>query len=425
MKHGPNFIDATHSVGEITRIRRNAVILVVSVVIAIIVFTLFYAIQPRDNSNEVRDEVVLDQRNESNNNGLPHSMFDVSYDDMPSAKAGEPADFSGMVADGNFSPEQMKEYQDALQALKKQKQETNEQLAAMRQLQAQLQNQQIEEARKALDSPISYVNYALRKSRQSDGTEKDTDNTVDGSYPDIGKMVSDATSAMVSASQGMNGGNLGTRSESPDEAFMRNGEFDTETYQVTHVTPVLSKFDLSAGTFIPGALITGINTDLPGVIVGKITQNVYDSTTGKYLLIPQGTNVVGEYQSLIANGQSRALVVWHTLTMPNGTSIPLGGAPGTDASGFAGLSDHTDFHIDSMIATTAITTGLGFLANSVSSSSDDDISILGDTLAQESLQLGQSLIDRALAHQPTITIRPGWTFNIVLRKNVSLAPYKS
>ncbi|QQE11319.1 TrbI/VirB10 family protein [Planctomycetota bacterium] len=423
MERGPNVNDITKSAGEITRIRRNVVILAVSFVIAIVVFTLFYAVQPREESAPLHEEIVIDQSDKSASSGLPQSMFDVSYDDQRPQASNGSGEIMDMPFDGELSPEQLKEYQKALAALHKQREETTQQLTAMRQLQEQLQSQQLEEARNAIQSPISYMNYAERKNKKD--KERDEDIAEERSpYADIGKMVSDATNAMMSATNAANGIGNSSNQETAKESFLRRGTVDTETYQVTHVTPQLSKYDLSAGTFIPGAMITGINTDLPGVIVGKITQNVYDSATGKYLLIPQGTNVVGEYQSLIANGQSRALIVWHTLTMPNGTSVPLGGAPGTDAGGYAGLSDYTDFHVDSMLATTAITTGLGFMANSVSSSSDDDVSILGDTLAQGTLQLGQSLIDRALAHQPTITIRPGWTFNIVLRKNVSLAPYR-
>ena len=103
-----------------------------------------------------------------------------------------------------------------------------------------------------------------------------------------------------------------------------------------------------AGTDITGALVTAINTDLPGEIIGQVAENVYDSTSGRYLLVPQGAKLLGRYSSLISNGQNRALIVWTRLIMPNGKSIVLDGMPGTDGSGQAGVKDKVDYHFDKL-----------------------------------------------------------------------------
>ena len=412
------------SAGEITRIRRNVVILVISLVVAIIVFALFYAVQPRKEKEQKEETVLIEQNDKAASSGLPSSMFNATYDNQRPQYARNSDDDEVIPADG-LSPEQLKAYQEALDGLNKQRKEASEQLAQMKQIKEQLESKQFEDAQKALASPISYVNRNKKDSKDAKRDEQAAQKR--DPYARIDDMVANATKAMVNATNAVNGAGVGSgmlqTPQGQKDAYYRTSGNDVETYQDSHITAQHTEFDLSAGTFIPGAMITGINTDLPGAIVGKITQNVFDSATGKHLLIPQGANVVGEYQSYVSNGQNRALIVWHTLTMPNGTSFALGGAPGTDSSGYAGISDYTDYHVGNLLTATAVTTGLGLVGNGISSHNDDDISILGDTLAQSTLQLGQKLIDQALAQQPTITIRPGWPFNIILRKNVSLAPY--
>ena len=101
---------------------------------------------------------------------------------------------------------------------------------------------------------------------------------------------------------------------------------------------------LQAGAVIPAALITGLRSDLPGQVTAQVTEDVYDSPTGKILLIPQGARLVGQYDAQVAFGQSRALLVWNRLIMPNGRSIVLERQPGADPEGYAGLEDEVDNH---------------------------------------------------------------------------------
>jgi len=105
-----------------------------------------------------------------------------------------------------------------------------------------------------------------------------------------------------------------------------------------------SPYQVMAGNIIPASLVTGLNSDLPGQVIGQVTENVYDTVTGQHLLIPQGSRLMGRYDSVIAFGQSRALVVWTRLILPNGDSIQLDNLPSSDSQGFAGLRDKVDRH---------------------------------------------------------------------------------
>ena len=126
---------------------------------------------------------------------------------------------------------------------------------------------------------------------------------------------------------------------------------------------------VQAGSVIPAALITGIQSDLPGQVTAQVTQNVFDSATGRMLLIPQGSRLIGAYDSKIAAGQNRVLLAWDRLILPGGRSIELMRQPGADASGMAGLADRTDHHWGHMLKAALISTVLGVGAEL---GSDDD-----------------------------------------------------
>jgi len=190
-----------------------------------------------------------------------------------------------------------------------------------------------------------------------------------------------------------------------------------------------SPYEVQAGTVIPAALLTGINTDLPGDVLAVVTEPVYDSRTGEHLLIPQGAKLYGSYDSEIANGQNRALLVWHRLLMPNGRSILLDRMRGTDAAGYAGVADRVDYHADKLalgVTLSSVIAYAGNLARGDSSGGDDTSGgrdVIGDTVAQEANRVGSKIIDRQLDVQPTITVRPGWPLSVLVNQDVLLAPY--
>lgn len=179
---------------------------------------------------------------------------------------------------------------------------------------------------------------------------------------------------------------------------------------------------IQAGSIIPAALITGIRSDLPGQVTAQVTENVYDSPTGRTLLIPQGSRLVGEYDSEIAAGQNRVLLAWDRLILPGGRSIRLDRAPGADAAGMAGLSDRTDYHWGGMLRAALVSTLLGIGAETGSSGDGDVARAIRDG-AQDSVgQTGRQIVERELRIPPTLTIRPGHSFRVMVTRDLVIEP---
>jgi len=183
---------------------------------------------------------------------------------------------------------------------------------------------------------------------------------------------------------------------------------------------------LQAGAVIPAALLTGINTDLPGDVVASVTEGVYDSPTGNHLLIPQGAKLYGSYDSQIAAAQDRALLVWRRLLLPDGRSINLDRMRGTDASGYAGLADQVDYHADKL-ASAAVLSGViayaGNLAGGRQTLTLTPGDVVGDAIAQQAANTGSSILQRQLNVQPTLTIRPGWPVRALVNRDILLPSY--
>lgn len=197
-----------------------------------------------------------------------------------------------------------------------------------------------------------------------------------------------------------------------------------DTYLQHGLQKPLSAYEIKAGTIIPSALITGLNSDLPGEIIGQVTENVYDTATGGRLLIPQGTKILGRYNADIGYGQDRAQIVWDRLIMPNGSSLRLESMVGTDKAGYAGLSDEVDHHSGRLFGAVILSSLITAGANLVSNSDDNGFtSDLGDAAAQQAVTIGSEIVRRQLDVQPTITIRPGFKLNILVNKDMILEPY--
>ena len=187
-----------------------------------------------------------------------------------------------------------------------------------------------------------------------------------------------------------------------------------------------SPYELRAGSVIPAALITAIHSDLPGDLVAQVVQHVYDAETGEHLLVPQGSRLIGTYRNEIASGQKRVLVVWQRLILPNGKSIGLDAMPGVDPTGAAGLHDQVDYHLKQLVGATALSSAIALTGNFARGVGDRDepISIVGETVAQQSARFGQQVIDRQLNRPPTITIRAGYRFNVLVNRDIPLEPYQ-
>lgn len=186
----------------------------------------------------------------------------------------------------------------------------------------------------------------------------------------------------------------------------------------------ISPYEVKAGTYIPGVLISGINSDLPGNIKGQVREDVYDTVTGNHLLIPKGTTLIGTYDSGVTFGQNRALVVWQRLIFPNGKTMLLDNMGGVDLSGYAGFKDRVDNHNLELFKAVILSSILGAGTAIVSDDDNDWKGEAGRGAGEQVIMIGNRLADKLLALQPTITIRPGYRFNIMTHSDLILTPYE-
>ena len=204
-------------------------------------------------------------------------------------------------------------------------------------------------------------------------------------------------------------------------AFMAQAS-NQRTVSVERLTAPASANIVQAGSVIPAALITGIRSDLPGQITAQVTANVYDSPTGRILLIPQGSRLIGEYDSEVAAGQTRVLLAWDRLIVPDGRSIVLERQPGTDGAGFVGLQDRVNQHWGNLLKAAAVSTLLGVGAELGAGSEDDLIRALRRGSQDTINQTGQQIVRRQLNVPPTLTVRPGHPLRVVLTRDLVLEP---
>ncbi|WP_246731739.1 TrbI/VirB10 family protein [Methylocapsa sp. S129] len=206
-------------------------------------------------------------------------------------------------------------------------------------------------------------------------------------------------------------------------AFL-NGNVDRRTVSPDRVEAPASPYVLQAGAVIPGALLTGLRSDLPGQVTAQVTEDVYDSPTGKFLLIPQGARLIGQYDAQVAFGQSRALLVWNRLIMPNGRSIVLERQPGADTEGYAGLEDQVDYHWGMLFKAAILSTVLSVGSEvGMSNNGNSLVQAIQQGGSQGVNQVGQQVVSRSLNIQPTITIRPGFPVRVIVNRDLVLEPY--
>lgn len=191
------------------------------------------------------------------------------------------------------------------------------------------------------------------------------------------------------------------------------------------LTQPASPWTLQAGSIIAASLITGLNSDLPGLVTAQVTENVHDSVTGRTLLIPQGARLIGSCDSVVAFGQSRALVVWQRIILPDGSSIRIDNVPATDTEGYAGLSDRIDRHTWQLLKGVALSTLLGVGTELGWGSSESDlVRAVRESTQQVGGRAGDEFVRRSLDVQPTLRVRPGWPLRVVLHKDLILQEWR-
>jgi type IV secretion system protein VirB10 len=207
------------------------------------------------------------------------------------------------------------------------------------------------------------------------------------------------------------------------EGFMANQQRSADVLDSPYLPP-RSPFELQAGAVIPAALVTALNSDLPGRVIAQVTAPVYDSVSGDHLLIPQGARLIGTYDSANVYGDNRIYLVWNRIIMPNGWSIQLQGMEAADPTGAAGLSDRIDNHLDRLGGAIGLSAVLSILANEAEG--DDNQSLMqsvGDAAAQEAARVGGRIIDRQLNVRPTLRVRPGAPVRVLVTRDIQLRPY--
>ncbi|MBI0433510.1 TrbI/VirB10 family protein [Roseomonas sp. KE0001] len=207
-------------------------------------------------------------------------------------------------------------------------------------------------------------------------------------------------------------------------AFL-NAAADRRTVTPDRVTPPASPYVLQAGAVISGALITGIRSDLPGQIIAQVTEPIYDSPTGRILLVPQGTRIIGQYDANVQFGQRRVLLVWNRLIMPNGRSIVLERQPGTDTQGYAGLEDGVDYHWWDLAKAAGLSTLLSVGAELAVDDQDRLLRAIRNGGQDTINDAGQQIVRRQLNVAPTLTIRPGFPVRIVVTRDLVLEPFRN
>lgn len=269
----------------------------------------------------------------------------------------------------------------------------------------------------ALDSPIAV----------DIGTVGEAAATPNPAAPNVNSAASNQPlSALDLYAAAMKGGaqNTDPNGQGVKESFF-NQDIADLGYLPKSVVPQMSPFELKRGSVIPATLVTGINSDLPGRITAQVSQNVYDSATGRHLLIPQGSKLFGRYDSKVAFGQDRILVIWTDLIFPNGSTLQIGGMAGTDAAGYGGFTDKVDNHYFETFGSAILVALIGAGTEMMIPQDRDSLGTANSaedaarrSFAKTFGQISEQTVEKNLNVQPTLEIRPGYQFNVLVDQDI-------
>ncbi|TKT82440.1 TrbI/VirB10 family protein [Aquamicrobium sp. LC103] len=391
----------------VTRLNRRTLIALAGVSLAAVLGAMIWALQGRDRSGQLGDELyTTDRVNPAE--GLQTLPRDYTQVQPPQLGAPLPGELGGpivrtereagipaMPERPNFRPDPE---EDARRA-------------------ARLREQQ--EAEAAAKAAVFFQSIRPRQDTPASG------GPAEPSRLDLTAIPAPTGEAIPAPVDDVTTQNMQDRKQ----AFV-DREVDQDIYGSGTLQTPRSPYQVMAGTIIPAALVTGINSDLPGQIVGTVTENVYDTAIGRHLLIPQGARLIGEYDSGVAFGQSRVLLVWSRIVMPDGSSIVLDRLSGVDTAGYAGLEDEVDNHWFRLIGGAVLSSLLGIgaelAAPDTSDGDGDRIIIATRDGAQETINdVGQQITRRNLNIQPTLKVRPGFPVRVIVNKDLILRPYQA
>lgn len=265
----------------------------------------------------------------------------------------------------------------------------------------------------ALDSPLKVDVSGVQKA----------DSTTDARQPlnSATNSASDLYSAAMKS--GLLGQNVDQNGQASKEDFF-NQDIKDLGYLPNQVVRQLSPYELKRGSIIPATMITGLNSDLPGRISAQVSQNIYDSATGYRLLIPQGAKLFGRYDSKVSFGQERVLVIWTDIIFPNGSTLQIAGMSGTDAEGYGGFKDKVDRHLWRAFGSAALVAIIGtgidisMPESSTLATQDTASDAARRNFAESFGRVAEQTISKNLNVQPTIRIRPGYKFNVLVDQDI-------
>lgn len=248
-----------------------------------------------------------------------------------------------------------------------------------------------------------------------------------GGLNELMNMVKSVTGAKLPALASL-GGQLATDINNQDgkQSFLKKVDADDDYLENSKKKP-RSQYEVKAGSYIPAALITGINSDLPGSVNAQVTENVYDTITGNYLLIPQGAKLIGEYNSNVTFGQNRVQVVWNRIIFPDGASLNLEKMQGVDIAGNSGFQDKVDNHYLKIYGNAVLLSlmGAGYdILNQKAEQTTDPRETVAASVGQKLADVSGQTLQKNMDVQPTLIIDPGYKFKIIVMKDIVLEEIK-
>ncbi|MCW5320685.1 conjugal transfer protein TrbI [Verminephrobacter aporrectodeae subsp. tuberculatae] len=274
--------------------------------------------------------------------------------------------------------------------------------------------------------------------RNSQGERRQQDDQQKGPQQNSTTQASETDQKMRQylAAIGGDGGSMAAENQQDEKrAFLSSGTLDHTTLNARRRAALAPMQEVKAGTIIPGVMISGLNSDLPGQIIAQVRESVYDSATGTQVLIPAGARLVGTYDSSVTLGQDRVLVGWERIIYPDGSSISLAKMPGTDVSGYAGFNDKVNNHywriFGNGLLLSLFSAGIQLSQPPASNSQNNSGSqstpqqTTAGSMGQQMGEIGKQMTKRNMNIQPTLEIRPGYRFNVMVTKDIILPTWKS
>lgn len=421
IEHSPNHLEKIDGASDVKKLNKNPLI-IISVVVIILILALLYAAASRNEPPKTQEGSTPTSHVPSQSSDEGEKLMN-ELDTHPTQDPLSTPTAYGSVPPDPLALNQRPGQSVSASGIPPQPTNYNGNLGAPPPMNMRMQAreefilQRIKYGQKALDVPSK-----VELSTQNPLLTASSTNTM----TTIAKEPSIMEKYMAQLS-----GKAPTDESTPNDD--KNRKFLAESisydYLPAQKAPQHLPFEIKTGTVLPGVMITGVNSDLPGKIKAQVSENVYDTASGHYLLIPQGTTIVGDYSSNVVYGQSRVLVAWNRLVFPDGQTLNLGNMNGIDKAGYSGFQDQVDNHyvriFGSAFLMSSITAGIAVSSqNNGSQQTQTPSDQVMASMIQQMGQVGTQMIQKNLNIAPTLMIRPGYKFNIFITKDLKLEPLK-